>query len=151
MKKYVPLIIIFVTLLEILNSCKKSSTQTQKNVALLTNQSWAILSIQERVNHGSWIDIYTGFQICTTDNKLLFKIDNSYNWDEGPTKCNPSDPQTYAYGTWSLSSDGSKLFTNNGTTTTDVDIALLDNSNLITVKNLISGTDTINIETKYVH
>ena len=151
MKYSVLTIFSFLNLLCILNSCKKSKEDLNQTVYLLTKQSWTLVSIRQNINNSGWTDIYSGFSMCKKDNKFFFNSDYTYFWDEGLTKCNPTDPQTFSNGTWSLSSDGLKLFTIFGPTTTDVDITLLDNSNLITFKKYISGLDTVSIETKYIH
>ena len=142
---------IFLILFGILNSCKKEKEDVNQTVYLLTKQSWTLVSIRQNINNSGWVDIYSGFSPCVKDNKFFFNTDYTYYWDEGFTKCSPTDPQTFSNGTWSLSSDGLKLFTKFGLTTTNVDITLLDNSNLVTMKNSISGLDTISIETKYIH
>ena len=72
--------------------------------------------------------------------------------DEGISKCNATDSQSYKYGTWQLSSDGTKLTTssipgNNIVT----DINNLDDTILITSKKSISSGDTSVMETKYIH
>ena len=146
-------LVILLSVLNVLNSCKKNKIELSPVVSLMTKQSWAIKSIRQNTNNNGWIDIFSSVPICQKDNKLFFwASDHSLNWDEGFTKCNISDPQTFGYGTWTLSSDETKLSTNNGTgITVEADISVLSDSNLITLNKYISGSDTILTETKYVH
>lgn len=46
---------------------------------------------------------------CERDDLLRFKADGRVEDDEGPTKCDPNDPQTSDGGTWTLSADGKEL------------------------------------------
>ncbi len=49
-----------------------------------------------------------GVDDCSKDDCTNFNSDKTLAFDEGATKCDPSDPQT-STGTWSLSSDGKTL------------------------------------------
>lgn len=54
----------------------------------------------------TWTD--AGIDDCSKDDCTNFKSDKTISFDEGATKCDPSDPQT-SEGTWSLSADGKTL------------------------------------------
>jgi hypothetical protein len=45
---------------------------------------------------------------CTQDDCTKFNADKTLSFDEGATKCDPTDPQT-GTGTWTLSADGKML------------------------------------------
>ncbi|MCB0519213.1 MAG: lipocalin family protein [Lewinellaceae bacterium] len=49
-------------------------------------------------------DVFAQYDNCFKDDITFFKDDNKVVFDEGATKCDPSDPQTTS-GTWLLSSD----------------------------------------------
>lgn len=49
-----------------------------------------------------------GVDDCTKDDCTKLNSDKTVSFDEGATKCDPSDPQT-STGTWSLSADGKTL------------------------------------------
>ncbi len=132
-------------------SCKKTTTEYQKKVGLITNQSWILISIRENTNNGSWIDRFSSLPLCQKDNRLFFRSDYTFNWDEGQTKCNNSDPQTFYYGNWSLSSNEENLITTFSGVSSETQIYLLDNSNLITIKRGMTGLDSFTVESKYVH
>ena len=152
MRNYIFIFFILIILLNTLPSCKKNSTESDRNVVLLTKQSWVLTSIRENTNNNGWVDIFSSLPICEKDNKLFFRADNSFYWDNGLTKCNTSDSQTFYYGTWSFASNETKLSTTgpNGISVEE-DIFLLDDTNLITLTKGISGTDTIVNEAKYIH
>ena len=45
---------------------------------------------------------------CTKDDLVTFNANGTITDDEGPTKCDPDDPQTTTDGTWTLT-DNTKL------------------------------------------
>lgn len=49
-----------------------------------------------------------GVDNCTKDDCTKLNSDKTVSFDEGATKCDPSDPQT-STGTWSVSADGKTL------------------------------------------
>ncbi len=51
---------------------------------------------------------------CDKDDCTRFNADKTLTFDEGATKCDPTDPQTSS-GSWSLSSDGTTLTINDPT------------------------------------
>jgi hypothetical protein len=46
---------------------------------------------------------------CLKDNLMVFKLDSTVTLDEGPLKCDPSDPQTEDGGNWLFSENDTKL------------------------------------------
>jgi hypothetical protein len=63
----------------------------------------------------------TFFEACRQDNLMQFAADGTYKEDEGATKCNSSDPQTYDSGTWTISADETKMtLTPAGESTSDM-------------------------------
>lgn len=53
-------------------------------------------------------DLYALMDLCSKDDVYIYTADLSLTIDEGPTKCNASDPQT-TQGTYELSEDGKTL------------------------------------------
>ena len=51
---------------------------------------------------------------CESDDYWVFQDGGSIQINEGPTKCDPADPDTYIGGTWALTN-------NEGTITIDID------------------------------
>ena len=80
-------------------SCKKDSKSSNPIVG-----NWKMTAYI----HDS-IDVYgTAVSPCITDNILTFTDDQKLTNDEGPTKCDPADPQTVS-GTYSLNSEKTQL------------------------------------------
>jgi len=76
---------------------------------------------------------------CDEDDLIRFKADGSIENDEGPTKCDPEDPQTYPGGSWNLSTDEKTLTIIEDEDTTVVRVTLLNDMSM-------KGTTTILLE-----
>ncbi len=133
-------------------ACKKEAAKSQKNVDLISKQNWTLTSLRWNTNNGPWVDGLSTVPACQKDNQTTFHSNYTYTLEEGPTKCNSSDPQIFDNGTWSFASNETKLVTsNNGYLYTSVDITLLDESNLQTIKRDTSGSEITVVETNYIH
>ena len=75
---------------------------------LLTTGGWVIYSNIE-IQGPNTYDIFASNNDCDKDDILIFNKNSSITFDEGATKCNPSDPQTYTQDTWALVSNDTKL------------------------------------------
>jgi hypothetical protein len=95
--------------------------------------------MEQRINTGSWTS--AGWQstaACEKDDQTVFKTNNTYEVNEGPTKCSPSDPQVYDNGTWAFRDNETKLVLD-GSDVSTID-ALDENSLVVTTTEVISGT-----------
>ena len=88
-------------------SCKKDDDGKSAEDNLTSASCWAPVK-DELYNSATsaWED--QGVDDCTKDDCSKFNSDKSISFDEGATKCDPTDPQT-STGTWSLSADGKTL------------------------------------------
>jgi hypothetical protein len=92
-------------------SCSKDDDNTvsagglapSANTNKLCDKNWKISSVF--VDGTDLTPVIPG---CQIDDLYKFSTDGTLTYDEGPTKCNPSDPQTTP-GTWSWASNESKL------------------------------------------
>lgn len=90
--------------------CQKddSSPSTPKTkTELITSSSWKYNDAKIDTDNNGTGDqaIPAGFiESCQTDNKITFSSNGSGNVDEGPTKCDAADPQTFPF-TWSFTSN----------------------------------------------
>lgn len=111
-KKYVhPLFIVSVIGI-MLPSCKKETAMSK--TALLSNGAWFFERIRIQDDTGQWYD-QTPSDVCWKDNYYFFYDDNSYQHNEGDSKCNGSDPQVIDSGTWQFINDESGInFTGSG-------------------------------------
>ncbi len=93
------LIIIFIA-----SSCKKDISRTE----LLTTGSWKLIALEASL-FGMTTDSYAEMEECEKDNLFTFKSDNTLEIDEGPTKCDPDDPQIRKVGPWTLFDNDNKI------------------------------------------
>ena len=110
MKKIIITSLIFTLLLGI-NACTKAEeTTTPTNTApptkteLLTRGGgWKMTGL---FYNGA--DVFDIFPACTKDDIIKFKTDFNATTDEGATKCDPNDPQTYTEK-WSFAANETKI------------------------------------------
>ena len=81
------------------SACKKSSVHVKTNTELLTQSSWKFSSAT--VNGA---DASSRLQACQKDNIYTFAVAGTGTVDEGPSTCNPGDPQTIAFN-WNFASN----------------------------------------------
>jgi hypothetical protein len=109
MKKLIPLIAVSTALF--FTACDKDPEITvQSKTEMLTTGSWKITSLMIDVNgDGTYeMDALAGAATCETDNYIIFKTNGTTELNEGPTKCDPSDPQI-TNGTWAFAASETKI------------------------------------------
>ena len=129
------------------NSCKKKNDQKSKT-QLITERDWRASKIEEKENSNPWINQLDGQAVCVTDDRYIFRTNNTYEINEGPTKCNPADDQIYDTGSWSLGDNETKFIWLFGVAFT---IDKLDESTLIISYSQTVGGDTQSIRFTFVH
>lgn len=77
---------------------------------LLTAKSWR-LTADSSIEAGETTatDDYATLEACEKDNFIKFASSKVVTFDEGATKCDPTDPQTLT-GSWDLNSGETQLF-----------------------------------------
>ena len=107
MKKTMSIATLFFMLL--LAACNKKDTAASKTV-LLTSGTWKLTAVvSDNDANGTYeTDDFATFSPCFTDNILSFSASSIVTQDEGPTKCNPADPQTETT-TWQFTQNESYL------------------------------------------
>lgn len=91
-------------------SCKKEDTKEEAPApehpnAKLVLGTWSAVK---------YLTIYSGqtyeedVEPCTADDMITLVANGTYYFDEGPTKCNPDDPQSFQK-TYSVSEDGKNI------------------------------------------
>jgi|SRR6478736_7708789 len=117
-------------------SCKDDDAKPSKT-ELLTAKSWTITSftIGGKDASGDYADD------CSKDNSTKFSKDGKVTTDNGSVKCDPSESQTEAAGTWAFDSNETKL-----KLTSDGDVETYDIVELTanTLKISYTETDTTN-------
>lgn len=99
MKKFITTALLMIILV---TACSKKDKTASKS-ELLTSGTWK-LSAAEEDNDGNGtyeIDNYAFFSDCFKDNYFTFQTNGILEMNEGPTKCDPADPQTET-GNWQL-------------------------------------------------
>lgn len=85
------------------SSCKKDKDDDNTGngkTDLITNGSWKISAVHEKLGENPWVDITAQeYEDCELDDRIQFSKPNIVTTDEGATKCDPSNPQTDT-GTW---------------------------------------------------
>lgn len=96
-------------LLSIFAACKKDPVAPQPE-DLLANKSWVMTSMTvdpaiDWFGTGVQVsNIYAQLPSCAKDDLVLFEKNNVVKFDEGGTRCSPTDPQTKT-ASWTLSAD----------------------------------------------
>lgn len=88
-------------------ACKKKNDAKSKT-ELLTKSAWMVSKFETKVNNSPFTDEYPSWDACEKDNKLTFYTNNTATFDEGPLKCNSSDPQSET-GPWAFTENETKL------------------------------------------
>ena len=107
MKKSISITALFFILLFV--ACNKKDTATSKT-ELLTSGTWKLTAVvADEDGNGTYeTDRFATFLPCFIDNIWSFGASSVGTMDEGPTKCNPADPQTETY-TWQLTQNETYL------------------------------------------
>ena len=107
MKKTFFLPALFLVLLVI--SCNKKDS-TMSKTQLLTSGSWRLTAVvSDNDANGTYeTDDFAGFPDCFKGNYYTFFSNGSAELNEGPTKCDPMDPQTET-ATWQFTQNETHL------------------------------------------
>ena len=76
-------------------SCNKKDKVMSKT-DILTSGTWKITAlVEDNDGNGSYeTDVYALLQPCTKDDYYTFRSGGQLEMNEGPSKCDPADPQT---------------------------------------------------------
>ncbi len=94
-----------------LGACKKNDDNQPSRTDLLTAKNWRVSAETVTAvynNKTTTTDIYASTKACERDDFTKFNANKTYTDDQGPSKCDPSDPQTDT-GNWDFNSDQTKL------------------------------------------
>jgi len=122
-----------------------SKEDKQPTAAELLSKSWIQIDLLATVNGISQSVFADEYELCDQDNAYNFKSDGTFTVTENTTKCDPTDPEEVATGTWTILEDGKKLtITRTGEepqtldieelTATSMKVSVTDNSIGIPVK-----------------
>lgn len=144
MKPFKKLALIALSALLIISiGCSKEDKQP--TTAELLSKSWIQIDLLATINGISESVFNDEYEPCVQDNAYNFKSDGTFTVTENITKCDPTDPDQVATGTWTILEGGKKLtITRTGEepqtldieelTTTSMKVSVTDNSIGIPVK-----------------
>lgn len=115
MKKTLITLSFTLSVLTVFTSCKKDSGSNSKSV-LITKAAWHFSKYETQIGTAAWTDLSGYLTPCILDNAYSFKSSGVYTFDEGATKCDPSDPQTSNFN-WSFLENETKIKIDNTTYT----------------------------------
>lgn len=108
-----------------LTACKKgSSSSTPATTNLLVN-TWlqtANKKYSTAVPNPVPEDLFTSQPDCYKDNLLVLQANNTWEINEGASKCSPSDPQVRETGTYTSNGSGTSLTLTSSAGTTDFEV-----------------------------
>ncbi|HET9431464.1 MAG TPA: lipocalin family protein [Chitinophagaceae bacterium] len=91
-------------------SCSKDDDPAPKSkTTLLTQKDWVMTKLEGKVNNEPYLDIFPSLDACFKDDRYVFKTGNTFEFNEGPTKCDPADPQIYETGSWAFTNNETKI------------------------------------------
>jgi hypothetical protein len=114
------------------SACKKD--EKSKTEILTSTTCWSPTK-QETLDPttGNWVE--DAIENCTKDDCTTFKSDGTLTFDEGATKCDPTDPQTSS-GSWSLSADEKSLILTESGTSFSFTIVEINEDKLVLETNI---------------
>ncbi|MBX2923317.1 MAG: hypothetical protein KF746_14040 [Chitinophagaceae bacterium] len=90
-------------------ACKKESGPTRKEI--LISHSWRQTNVTSLQSNGAIHENWLYMKACDKDDQFIFAPDSVLLQLEGPTRCNPGDPdvKSGSAGRWHLSADEQTL------------------------------------------
>ena len=95
-----------ISLLLIINACKKSSTTSNARTVQNLSGSYMITALTASLS-GLVLNLYDSLPACERDNVITLNTDGSAAFVDAGTKCVPPSDST---GTWSLSSNTDTVY-----------------------------------------
>lgn len=112
-------------------ACFSSCTEDETTTELLTKGKWVMtaFTVDPAVDwFGSQVtNIYSQLDACVKDDFTIFKTDGTVLYDEGPSKCYGTDPQTRT-AKWVLNPDETIISLTEDGETESWDLKTLDDS-----------------------
>lgn len=111
--------------------CKDDDEATPDKTKLLTGGSWQMstLTVDPAID---WFgvpvtNVFSQLPTCAKDDLTIFKTDGTVTYDEGASKCEPTDPQTTS-GTWMFNTTQTVLTITSDGDTESWDVSTLSDS-----------------------
>jgi hypothetical protein len=105
-----------------LSSCNKDKdAETPKTIVGKWKQTSGIYSPA----YFSETDYFSSYESCEKDDIIEFKSGDIFDYSEGVTKCDASDPQVFLTGTYSVNSDMTSITINGETSAIELTTSTL--------------------------
>jgi hypothetical protein len=128
--------LLLLTISVLMFRCSDDDNDNDVKTSDLIQGSWQVtgdvISPPIDLGAGPISDLYAESEACDRDDLYIFKANGVGEFNEGPTKCDPGDPQSAPF-TWSLANNDKNLVISQGGTALTFEIAQLDNTRLILV------------------
>lgn len=146
--------LLMLTALTLSTSCqkdkKKTTTPSTVKTDYLTKAPWNVILLRSSLDGVTWFDETSTLDACELDNTETFLKNFSGIIDEGPSKCDPSDPQTTDFN-WSFNTDQTTLTVVDSFSSDILHILILDNTTLKVTSSENFGSVTYYAEITFAH
>ena len=119
MRPLITIVVFFFVVANMLSSCKKNKSNdngdAKTKTELLTTGPWKYASCvvgpaYDYYGNGNPVtDIYSIMLPCEKDDFEVYKTNGIWEYNEGPTKCDPANPQIVYMEPWSFTSNETKV------------------------------------------
>jgi hypothetical protein len=82
-------------------SCKDDPSPSKRELLTSGTGNWKLTG-QIITAAGQSENVFPAFEPCVVDNIYSYSSDGSYEFGEGATKCESTDPDVYELGTWTI-------------------------------------------------
>ncbi len=140
-------IFLFIAVSGILASCEREMpVESTPLTDLIKDKYWLVIADSTVSSEGSITNEYNLLAACEKDNLTQFKANKTAWLDAGAVKCNSSEAQTMAIGTWSIN-ETSKVLSINSIQNIEFKIQSLSSTQMVLVttetSNGITLTETV--------
>lgn len=99
-----------------LNGCKKNDGDSSNHANHDIHGSWKNTYFMRNYTAPvtNQVDVYGSLSACRKDDILILRADNTFEFNEGATKCDPGHPQVIETGTYQLLNSNTKISYSNG-------------------------------------
>lgn len=110
---FLPRLLLLLSLTFLLNRCNKDDETPETNANRILG-NWSLTAdsyspAYDFLGNGTTVtEAYPLYEACQKDDIYTFNSSNTGELNEGPTKCDPGDDQSYPF-TWLLKSNGTVL------------------------------------------
>lgn len=122
-----------ILILVVFLSCKGDDEPVNQKEKMLTGKNWRLIAAESDppiLAAGQNIsDVYAVMPACAKDDLTKFDSDGSVVFDEGPSKCESTDPQTET-SDWSFNSDKTSITVEIDSKTVSYEILEISDSRL---------------------